>query len=318
MKQLLVYRQTAGSLSARFLLFLCIYFLAAAPCFAKSALHLKSGEKIEGDVIERTDDYVKINLEGVELTYWSDQIGKLELDSKDSLSLAKKQKPAEGAPLSPSENEAADKVSQVSPSQISSEEPVIPQKTSVQETVTVVEDTVTDNAGKIIPGGSSISIEKQEVTAGNSVIGDSLDTPTKSSAGVDPLVQQMASAGYQPKMTREQAQAALAAMVTVVMVLSIVFYLFFSLCLQFIAIKTNTSNAWLAWIPIANFYLMCKVAKKPIWWLLCFFVPILNIIIMILLWAGIAEARNKPSWLGVLMLLPVVNLFIPAYLAFSK
>lgn len=288
MKRLLLHRKITGLLSVRVLLFLCIYFLAVAPSFAKSTLHLKSGEKIEGDVIERTDDYVKINLEGVELTYWSDQIDKLELDSKNSLSSAKKQKPVEDALSSRPENQAADKASQALPSQVSSEEPVIPQRTSVQETVTVVEDTVTDHAGKIIPG-SSIFVGEQELMAGNAVTGDFSNT-------------------------HEQARIALAMMTAV----CIIFYLFVSLCLQFIAIKTNTSDAWLAWIPIANLCLMCKIAKKPVWWLLCFFVPILNIIIMILLWMGIAEARNKPSWLGVLMLLPVVNFFIPAYLAFSK
>lgn len=288
----------------RLLLFLCIYFLAAGPSFAKSTLHLKSGEKIEGDIVERTDDYVKINLEGVELTYWSDQIDKLELDSKDSLSSAKKQKPVEDALSSRSENQAVDKASQALPSRSPSEEPVIPQRTSVQETVTVVEDAVTDHAGKIIPG-SSISVEKQEVTVGDGVTGDS-------------SVQKMASVGYQPKMTPEQASAAAIAILTVATIISILLYLFLAFCLQLIAAKTNTPDVWLAWIPIANLCLMCKIAKKPVWWLLCLFVPILNIIIMILLWAGIAEARNKPSWLGVLMLLPVVNFFIPAYLAFSK
>jgi len=33
---------------------------------------------------------------------------------------------------------------------------------------------------------------------------------------------------------------------------------------------------------------------------------------------AIARARHKPSWLGVLMIIPLVNLIIPGILAFSE
>jgi len=39
-----------------------------------------------------------------------------------------------------------------------------------------------------------------------------------------------------------------------------------ALSLQTIATKTNTENAWLAWIPVVNLILMLNIAKKPIWW----------------------------------------------------
>jgi len=48
-------------------------------------------------------------------------------------------------------------------------------------------------------------------------------------------------------------------------------YTYLDSCLQIIAGKTNTENGWLAWIPIANIYLSCKIARKPGWWLLLFF-----------------------------------------------
>src|SRR5690348_4514938 len=44
-------------------------------------------------------------------------------------------------------------------------------------------------------------------------------------------------------------------------------YIYVSLALQTIANKTgNTQNSWLAWIPIANIFLMLSIAKKPMWW----------------------------------------------------
>jgi hypothetical protein len=95
-------------------------------------------------------------------------------------------------------------------------------------------------------------------------------------------------------------------------------YVYLGLTLHFIANKTGTPDAWMAWVPILNVYLMCRIAGKPGWWVVLFFIPIVNIIMSVLVWMGIAEARNKPAWLGVLMLVPIANIVIPAHLAFSE
>jgi hypothetical protein len=94
-------------------------------------------------------------------------------------------------------------------------------------------------------------------------------------------------------------------------------YVYMALALQAIAQKTNTANGWLAWIPIANLILMLNIAKKPVWWIILFLIPLVNIVMVILVWMGIAEARGKPSWWGVLSIVPVANLVVPAYLAWS-
>jgi hypothetical protein len=99
--------------------------------------------------------------------------------------------------------------------------------------------------------------------------------------------------------------------------ISIAIYVYLAICLQTIAHKTGTKHGWLAWIPIANAYLMCKIAGKSGWWLLFFFIPIVNIVFMVIVWMGIAEARDKKGWLGILMIVPIANLIIPGYLAFS-
>jgi len=101
------------------------------------------------------------------------------------------------------------------------------------------------------------------------------------------------------------------------LVLWIAAYVWMALCLQIIARKTATPNTWLAWIPIANIYLMCKVAGKPGWWTVLFFIPVANIVFAILVWMKIAEARNQPGWLGILTIIPVGNFVIPGILAFS-
>ena len=101
------------------------------------------------------------------------------------------------------------------------------------------------------------------------------------------------------------------------LIFCLISYVYIALALQTIAQKTNTDNAWLAWIPIANIVLMLNVAKKPIWWIILFFIPLVSLVMAIIVWMGIAEERGKPNWWGVLLIVPVVGLIVPGYLAWS-
>ena len=111
--------------------------------------------------------------------------------------------------------------------------------------------------------------------------------------------------------------AALGGLMVVFVCLGLAAYIYMSLALMTIAQKTGTENAWFAWIPILNIILMLNIARKPIWWIILFLIPLVNIIVAILVWMGVAEARNKPNWWGVLMIVPVANLIVPGYLAWS-
>jgi len=102
-----------------------------------------------------------------------------------------------------------------------------------------------------------------------------------------------------------------------ILLFGLAIYVYMALAVQTIAQKTNTDNPWLAWIPIVNVVLLLNIAKKPVWWLLLFLIPLVNIVIAIIVWMAVAEARNKPNWWGILMIVPVVNFIVPAYLAWS-
>ena len=118
----------------------------------------------------------------------------------------------------------------------------------------------------------------------------------------------------------------MAMVITVVLLLVILPYIYCAVTLQMIATKTGTENAWLAWIPIGNTYLECIVAGKPGWWVLMrlfvvlipFAGPIITIFITVIVWMGISEARQKPTWLGILSVIPPLNLVLMGYLAFAK
>jgi len=137
----------------------------------------------------------------------------------------------------------------------------------------------------------------------------------------------------------------------VAILITIALCVYLSLAVMSIAKKTNTPHAWLAWIPIANIYLMTQIAKIP-WWLtfvgflpiitfmskmilwimlplgmlsyiisliISFITGIIFIIVFCWIWWKIAEARGKPGWWGlIIILVPIVNLVMIGILAWSK
>ena len=107
------------------------------------------------------------------------------------------------------------------------------------------------------------------------------------------------------------------AFLAVMLIFCLAAYIYVALALQTIAKKTNTENAWLAWIPIVNIVLMLAIAKKPVWWIILFLIPLVNIVISIIVWMAVAEARGKPNWWGILIIVPLVGVIVPGYLAWS-
>jgi Family of unknown function (DUF5684) len=124
-----------------------------------------------------------------------------------------------------------------------------------------------------------------------------------------------------PALAQESSNPASAALASTMMLflagLVLIGYVYFALAIQTIASKTTTPNAWLAWIPIANIFLMLGIAKKPMWWFILCLIPLVNIIIAVMVWMAIAEARNKPNWWGILTIVPLANLVVPGYLAWA-
>ncbi|MDD5489111.1 MAG: DUF5684 domain-containing protein [Candidatus Moranbacteria bacterium] len=98
----------------------------------------------------------------------------------------------------------------------------------------------------------------------------------------------------------------------------LIIYVLMAISLMKIANRTNTPNAWFAWIPILNLILMLQIANRPMWWLVFFLVPIINIVGIVLtfvIWVDIAKRLGKSAVFGILAaLIPII--FMP-YLAFS-
>jgi len=102
---------------------------------------------------------------------------------------------------------------------------------------------------------------------------------------------------------------------TLSLVLMAGLYVLVAACLSVIAKKTGTPDGWMAWIPVLNLLLMCRIARKPGWMLILLLIPLVNLVILVIVWMGIAEARGKSSAMGLLILVPVLNLLLPVMLA---
>lgn len=67
---------------------------------------------------------------------------------------------------------------------------------------------------------------------------------------------------------------------------------------------------WGVLVPIYNIVLMCKIAGKPTWWIVLFFIPFVNFIIGILLSVAMAEKFGKSIGFAIgLIILPFI--FLP-------
>lgn len=102
----------------------------------------------------------------------------------------------------------------------------------------------------------------------------------------------------------------------------IVAYIYFALVMQTLGKKLKVGNEWMAWVPIVNMFYIPMLAGYEWYygflWLLLF-IPIIGgpivLIIAIWWWWKIAEKRNFPGWLSILLIIPVINIILPGVFA---
>jgi len=66
-------------------------------------------------------------------------------------------------------------------------------------------------------------------------------------------------------------------------------------------------SGWKCLIPIYNFIILLNITKKPIWWIILMFIPLINIGVIILINIALSESFGKGTGFGIgLTLLPIV------------
>lgn len=95
-------------------------------------------------------------------------------------------------------------------------------------------------------------------------------------------------------------------------------YVVSALALMTIANKTGTDNSWMAWIPFLNVWLMIEIAGLDWWYLILFFVPLVNLAVFAYAWWCIAGERGFPEFVGLLTLIPCLGMIVMLYIAFAE
>lgn len=108
-------------------------------------------------------------------------------------------------------------------------------------------------------------------------------------------------------------------------VIAILIYLYQAYCQMKISDKSKTPNSWLAFIPIANFYLLTQMAGVSGLWTLglaAAFIPMIGglavLVLTVWLWWQAIERIKRPAWLALLIWIPVINWIIYGMLAFGS
>ena len=72
---------------------------------------------------------------------------------------------------------------------------------------------------------------------------------------------------------------------------------------------------WAILIPIYNVIVMLEIVKKPIWWTIMLFIPVVNVVFAIMIIYAFVLKFGKPGWHVVLALF--VGIIYYPYIAFS-
>lgn len=231
-------------------------------------------------------------------------------------------RPAEPEPQNvPDRSEAPSRAEQVgkpAAAETKRVEPLQPAPKPVSQTIT--QQTVTQKT----PAAVAAPVSAASATAQAAILPFLSQTPSAPTAST-----RSATARPEPAKVTQPAPgtaimlyAALlpifAGFIVVILAVLAVLFLFFSLCLFLIAKKLEVSAAWTAWVPLLSLWAFVASARKSGWWIVLLFIPVVNFFVGIYLWMCICENLGRNKMLGLLMLLPLVNLVWLGILAFSR
>lgn len=107
-------------------------------------------------------------------------------------------------------------------------------------------------------------------------------------------------------------------LLVVVLPIGLITYIYTALAYSSIAKKLNVENAWFAWIPILSTILSFQIAGMSGWNILLMFIPIVNVVVIVLALMKTCERRGMNKLLGLLALIPGVFFILLGVLAWKK
>jgi hypothetical protein len=97
----------------------------------------------------------------------------------------------------------------------------------------------------------------------------------------------------------------------------LVFHVIMAAALWKMADRTKEEPQWFALVPLLNIVLFLKIAKRPVWWLILFFIPIVNLITVVVATMALCQRFGLNKWWGLASLVSPLNLVLYLYLAYG-
>ncbi len=96
-----------------------------------------------------------------------------------------------------------------------------------------------------------------------------------------------------------------------------IFHIVMAFALWKMAERTKEEPKWFAVMPVLNMVMFLRIAKKPMWWLILFPIPIANIFALVLASMALCERFRVEKWWGLVSIISPFNLILYIYLAYG-
>lgn len=273
----------------RAIIFFLVLCAAVIRCAWADILTLESGRTVEGSIVERTDEFIRMTVDGKERLFLAHEITTLN-----------------GHPYSsPVLSNYKELAGSITDSSLDAE--------GVRGSVSVVGPPPTETGHSAFRAELQGAVEEFAATLPAAVV--PVQTVTASPRK---------TARISDARQLEDLKKFWPLIVPLVLFALGLGYAYPSFCLMRIAQKASVESSWMAWVPVANAFLMCKIAGMSYLWLLGFLAapipligPFVVVGIMVYIWYNISLARNKPGWLGFITILPLGYWIVLSILAFA-
>jgi len=86
------------------------------------------------------------------------------------------------------------------------------------------------------------------------------------------------------------------------LVFSLAVYLFYSYCLKRIVEKCGEQPGGIIWIPILQMIPLFRIAKMNPWLILLLFVPLANLVVVIMVWVNVLKVLGREPVMVLVMI----------------
>ncbi|MBI3617645.1 MAG: hypothetical protein HY210_05455 [Candidatus Omnitrophica bacterium] len=306
------------------LLFLAVILLGAGAARAE-IIRLKSGQTIEGAIVERTEDSIKVDTgPGIPVTYYLDEIEDIPVAARTETpqpEILPTPAPEPEITQPPDAHSATEPVPVApAPAPVSAPPLAGPAPTSTLTPSAMMQKIekkiplYTNDIASLPPWQAPRlsrdeyleiqaqrvrSIEQEHINRVVLLLIESLTPRWRKLKDAHPLIRKIAE-------SPEGLTIALGLWAGV----------YALLCFPLVKLSRRFKcGGGMAWVPVLQIFPLLRIAGKSPVWFLFFFFPLVNILAFLFVWMSIARRLQQPHWLGYLMLVPAVNVAILWYLA---